>query len=136
MHIKPTRRDYAIAIAGIVPIAVAQLWRQEIAAWMHVSPKLVSAAGVILSASIIVFLSLLGKNAKDHREYSVQPLYRLLGFAGLCIGIVYFWAREEIADLVGWQLRFGDGLVTFVAVIGSLWLLSKITSANRSDNDA
>jgi uncharacterized membrane protein len=106
-QIKPTRVGYTIAAIGIVPIAVVSIWQPEIAAWINVTPKLVSAAGVALCVLTVLSLTLLLK--RDRERYRVRSEHRTFGFALLCVGVTYFWTREEIAELVGWQIRVGDG---------------------------
>jgi len=125
-----TRGDCLIGLIGIGPAIAASSWRLEIAAWAHVAPKLISAAGFTISVGVVLFLAKLTKRWVDGRTPSVPAKYRLIGLALLVIGAAYFWTREEIAGAIGLPLRIGDALMTFAFVVASLRLVYDVAGAN------
>lgn len=128
---KPTRVDYIIAVIGMIPTAVASIWRTEIAAWMNVAPKFVLATGVVLGVLIVLGCVLLLKKAPPRNRVSLG--LRLTSLALLCLGVTYFLMREEMADLIGWHIRVGDGLMIFTGVATSMWLLDKSTNESSEN---
>ena len=134
MHqIKPTRTDYVIAIIGSLPIVVVSCWLSEIATWANVAPKVIVAIGVVFTIALILTLTLLIK--KDRKKYHVRSANRIVGLGLLVVGALYFFMREEIADLIGWSINIGDALMSGAWLFTSMWLLSAISIVGHGGED-
>ena len=132
-QLKPTRTDYIIAVIGLIPVAVASVWRSEIATWANVAPKFALVAGVTLSVVLVLTLTLLIK--KDRQRYRVRGGSRAIGLGMLLVGIGYLLMREGIADLFGLNIRICDGLMLFAGVLASMWLLSGVSAVRGGEKE-